>query len=113
MGVVQAAVYDAVEAIGGKFKPYQVQIPGASGSPEAAAAKAAHDVLVDIFPAQGGSLVTAYRDYLTKKIWAETDPGVTLGQTPAAGILALRANDGRVPNPLPPHSTGTPQLACG
>jgi hypothetical protein len=33
MAIVQAAVYDAVEAIGGKFKPYQVQIPGASMSP--------------------------------------------------------------------------------
>jgi hypothetical protein len=67
MAVVQAAVYDAVEAIGGKFKPYQVQIPGASGSPEAAAAKAAHDVLINIFPPQAASLDTAYRDYLVKE----------------------------------------------
>ena len=29
MAVVQAAVYDAVQAIDGKFKPYHVQIPGA------------------------------------------------------------------------------------
>src|SRR5215813_6052614 len=92
MAVVQAAVYDAVQAINGKFKPYHVQIPGASGSPEAAAAKAAHDVLVNIFPAQGGSLDTAYRNYLTKKSLAEGDPGVAVGQTAAAGILALRAN---------------------
>jgi len=106
MAVVQAAVYDAVQAISGKFKPYHVQIPGASGSPEAAAAKAAHDVLVNIFPAQSASLDTAYRDYLTKKSLGENDPGVTAGQRAAAGILALRANDGRVPNPLPPPFTG-------
>src|SRR4029077_10052161 len=106
MAVVQAAVYDAVQAISGKFKPYYVQIPGASGSPEAAAAKAAHDVLVNIFPAQSASLDTAYRDYLTKKSLGENDPGVTAGQRAAAGILALRANDGRVPNPLPPPFTG-------
>jgi hypothetical protein len=106
MAVVQAAVYDAVEAIGGKFKPYHVQIPGASGSPEAAAAKAAHDVLVNIFPAQAGSLDTAYRDYLAKKGLAEENPGVAVGQKAAAGILALRADDGRVPNPLPPPFTG-------
>jgi hypothetical protein len=106
MAVVQAAVYDAVQAIDGKFKPYHVQIPGASGSPEAAAAKAAHDVLVNIFPAHGGSLDTAYRDYMTKKSLAENDPGVAVGQTAAAGILARRANDGRVPNPLPPPFTG-------
>ncbi len=106
MAVVQAAVYDAVQAIDGKFKPYHVQIPGASGSTEAAAAKAAHDVLINIFPAQGASLDTAYRDYLAKKGLAESDPGIAMGQTAAAGMLALRANDGRVPNPLPPPFTG-------
>src|ERR1700739_591800 len=76
MAVVQAAVYDAVEAIGGKFKPYQVQIPGASGSPEAAAAKAAHDVLINIFPPQAASVDAAYRDYLAKKGLTEDNPGV-------------------------------------
>ena len=106
MAVVQAAVYDAVEAIGGKFKPYQVQIPGASGSPEAAAAKAAHDVLINIFPPQAASLDTAYRDYLAKKGLAEDNPGAAVGQKAAAGILALRANDGRLPNPPPPPFTG-------
>jgi hypothetical protein len=106
MAVVQAAVYDAVEAIGGKFKPYQVQIPGASGSPEAAAAKAAHDVLISIFQPQAASLDTAYRDYLAKKGLAEDNPGVAVGQKAAAGILALRANDGRLPNPPPPPFAG-------
>src|SRR5499427_2827970 len=67
MAVVQAAIYDAVEAIGGKFKPYHAQIPAAAGSPEAAAARAAHDVLVNIFPPQVASLDTAYRDYLAKR----------------------------------------------
>ena len=110
MAVVQAAVYDAVQAIDGKFKPYHVQIPGASGSPEAAAAKAAHDVLVQIFPAQATSLDTAYRDYLANKALAEDNPGVAVGQKAAAGILVLRANDGRVPNPLPPPFTGDTKL---
>src|SRR5947209_4496549 len=96
LAVFQAAVYDAVQAIDGKFKPYHVQIPGASGSPEAAAAKAAHDVLVNIVPAQAASLDTTYREYLTNKGLAENNPGVAAGQTAAAGILALRANDGRV-----------------
>jgi hypothetical protein len=113
MAVVQAAVYDAVEAIGGKFKPYQVQIPGASGSPEAAAAKAAHDVLINIFPPQAASLDTAYRDYLAKKGLAEDNPGAAVGQKAAAGILALRANDGRLPNPPPPPSPVTMPRACG
>src|SRR5438876_12266740 len=46
MATVQVAVYEAVEAIDGRFRPYHLAIPGASGSPAAAAAKAAHDVLV-------------------------------------------------------------------
>ena len=36
IAMVQAAVYDAVEAIDRRFKPYHVKIPGASGSPDAA-----------------------------------------------------------------------------
>jgi len=48
---VQVAVYDAVEAITGRFRPYHVHIPGASsGSPAAAVAKAAHDVSRQAFP---------------------------------------------------------------
>src|SRR5262245_48337606 len=44
MAIVQVAVYDAVQAIDKRFKPYHVEIPGASGSPEAATAKAARDI---------------------------------------------------------------------
>jgi hypothetical protein len=106
LAIVQAAVYDAVQAIDGRFEPYHVQIPGASGSSEAAAAKAAHDVLVHLFPAQGASLDTAYHDYLANTGVAADDPGVAVGQAAAAGILALRANDGRVPNALPPPFNG-------
>ena len=49
MAVVKAAVYDAVQAIVGKYKPYHAEIPEGSGSLEAAAANA-HDVLVNILP---------------------------------------------------------------
>ena len=95
IAVVHAAVYDAVQNIGGKYKPYHVQIPGASGSPEAAAAKAAHDTLVKLFPTKAEKLGTTYKEYLAKKGLKEDDPGVAVGQKAAAGILALRADDGR------------------
>ena len=101
LAVVQAAVFDAVQAIGGKYKPYHVQIPGASGSKDAAAAKAAHDVLVNLYPTQAAALGTTYKEYLTKKGLKEDDPGVAVGQKAAAGINAFRADDGRVPNPPP------------
>jgi hypothetical protein len=41
--MADTAVYDAVQAIDRRIEPYHVEIPEASGSPEAAAA---HDVLV-------------------------------------------------------------------
>jgi len=71
--MVQAAVYDAVVAIDGRFKPYHVQIPGASGSPAAAVAKAAHDVLINRFPFLSDSLDMTYHDYLSSHGLAEDD----------------------------------------
>jgi hypothetical protein len=108
IAMVHAAVYDAVEAIDGRFRPYHVVIPGASGSVTAAAAKAAHDVLVNRFPdpAVVASLDTAYHSYLSNNRLSETDPGVLVGQQAAAGIIAFRANDGSFPNPPPPPFTG-------
>jgi hypothetical protein len=105
--MVQAAVYDAVEAIDGRFKPYHVQIPGASGSPAAAASKAAHDVLVNRFPMLTADLDTTYHDYLATHGLAEGDPGVAVGQQAAAGIIALRANDGSFPPNQQPFTGGT------
>jgi hypothetical protein len=104
--MVHAAVYDAVQAIEGEFEPYAVEIPGASGSPSAAAAKAAHDVLVSLLPGQTASLDLTYHDYLANNGLAENDPGVAVGEQAAAGIIALRANDGSYPNPPPPDFFG-------
>jgi hypothetical protein len=104
---VQIAVYDAVEAIDGRFKPYHVHIPGASGSPAAAAAKAAHDVLVNRFPAQTASLDATYHAYLAAHSLSESDAGVAVGAQAAAGIIAFRANDGSFPSNPPPFTGGT------
>ena len=106
IAIVHAAVHDAVQAIDKRFESYHVNIPGASGSPAAAAAKAAHDVMVNILPGKTADFDAAYVASLAKYGLAENDPGVAVGATAAAGILALRANDGRVPNPLPPPYLG-------
>ncbi len=105
--MVHAAVHDAVQAIDKRFEPYHVTIPNASGSPVAAAAKAAHDVLLNLFPAQATFLATQYTNYLTSQGLSATDPGVTVGQQAAAGILAMRANDGRFPPNPSPFTGGT------
>lgn len=106
---VQAAVYDAVEAYSGRFRPYHVHITGASGSVVAAIAAAAHDVLVNRFPSQAGALDIAYQNYLANHGLALNDPGVTVGQQAAAGIISLRANDGSFPLNYPPF-TGSNQI---
>ena len=105
--IVHAAIYDAVVAIEGQFEPYHVVIDGAAGSPAAAVATAAHDVLVALFPAQAADLDLTYHAYFTDHGFSETDPGVTVGQLAAAGILDLRANDGRFPPNFPPFTGGT------
>ena len=108
IATVQAAVYDAVQAIEKKYEPYYVEIPGATGSPVAATAKAAHDVLVNRFPALAASLDMTYQQYLFNNGLSENDLGVAVGAKAAAAIIALRACDGSFPNPAaPPFIGGT------
>ena len=62
------AVYDAVESIEGRFAPYFVHIPNASGSSSVAAARAAHDLLVSLYAtnvALVASLDASYASYLS------------------------------------------------
>jgi hypothetical protein len=108
IAMVHAAIYDAVQAIERKYEPYYVEIKGASGSPVAAAAKAAHDVLVSRFstPAQVATLDGIYLQYLSDHGLSEADPGVAVGAKAAAGIIALRACDGSFPVSAPPPFIG-------
>ena len=100
--IVQLAIYDAVESIDGRYEPYYTRVPGATGSLSAAAAKAGHDSLVGLFPAQSAALDAAYADFLATNGVDPLDPGTAVGAQAAANILALRANDGRFPlNPSP------------
>jgi hypothetical protein len=104
--MVHAAIFDAVQAIESRYEPYYVEIPAAIGSPVAAAAKAARDVLVNRFPAQTASLDAAYQQSLASHGLSDNDPGVAVGARAAAGIIALRACDGSFPNPSPPPFFG-------
>ena len=102
--LIQVAVHDAVQAIDRRFEPYHVEIKGAKGSRSAAAAAAAHAVLVGIYPAQAASLDATYFNYLATH-GLSNDPGLLVGEQVAAGILPLRRVD---PNPLPaPFIGGT------
>ena len=122
--IVHAAIYDAVQGYDGLYEPYAVAIPNPAGSPVAAAAKAARDVLAQRFPSQSTSIDDRYRAYLLSNGIAADDAGVAAGAQAAAGIIALRANDGSFPTtasapftggdaigqwrPTPSYATGAP-----
>lgn len=97
VAVTQAAVYDAVQAITGDYQPYCGSIPGASGSPAAAAATAARDVLINRFPGQAGAITLDYNLYLASNSINPLDPGVAVGQAAAQCMIALRTGDGAFP----------------
>jgi hypothetical protein len=100
--IVHLAIYDAVESIDRRYEPYHAFVPGATGSLSAAAAKAGHDVLLGLFPAQGAALDADYANFLATNGIDPFDPGIAVGAQAALAILALRSNDGRFPLNPPP-----------
>ena len=106
--VVQLAVFEAVNSITGNYQPYLGTIVAPSGaSAEAAAAQAAHDVLVTYFQ---NSQVTLDQQLaaslaLIPDGQSKTD-GIATGKAAAAAMIALRANDGS--SPLTLYTPGQP-----
>lgn len=96
LAMVQVAMHDAIQAYEGRFESYGPAIPNASGSPVAAAATAAHDVLVARFPLSAATLDSLLDTYLSG-LGLLGDDGMTVGHEAAANILNLRANDGSFP----------------
>jgi hypothetical protein len=96
-GFVQAAVYNAVVGITRDYELYQWDRRGSrKASPEAAAAAAAHDVLLNYFPGSQARLDAQ----LVSSLAGVTDgsaerQGVKYGQAAAAHLIELRLNDGR------------------
>jgi len=93
---VDVAMYDAVNAIGGHFKPFAVETyapPGASQ--DAAAATAARDVLVHYFSGQALALNADWSASMAAIAdgQAKTD-GISVGHAVAAQWLSLRTGDG-------------------
>lgn len=114
MGIVHAAIYDAVVAVEGGYRPYATAPPAPPDtSVEAAVAAAAHRVLVGRFPDQQASLDEAYLAYLNGI--EESDAkvnGIRLGEDVGVSMLLLRANDGLeavVPFVQPPPGPGVYQ----
>lgn len=99
MATVQLAVFEAVNAISGKYEPYLGTVgPSPGASLEAAAIAAAHGVLKTFFPAAAATLdqqrdasLSLIRDGESK------NRGVAIGEAAAAAMIAERAVDGSTP----------------
>jgi hypothetical protein len=104
--MMHVAIHDALNAIDRRFRPYAFDAQGPTGaSREAAVASAARSVLVPVigqFPVspacvQAG-IASVEADYSAAIAALPDDAtrmqGIQLGQSAAAAIVALRANDG-------------------
>ena len=93
---VQAAVYDAVTKIEGRYVPYHGFSADPDGaSPEAALAAAARKALDHYLPDQAASVDAQYAAYLATLPDTGKAAGVAVGEAAANDIIALRADDGR------------------
>ena len=101
------AVYDAVNSIKHFGSPYHYSVTAPEpASAAAAAAQAAHDVLVSFFPAQKVSLDASLASSLAAvPDGAEKSNGIIVGAAAAVDILGLRSSDGSTPN-VPYPATG-------
>lgn len=107
MAMVHTAIYDAVNAIAKTFSPYRVDTEApAFASPEAAAAAAAHRVLVNAYPQQKASLDAALASSLAQVPDGKSESdGVALGQFVADRIIEWRSTDGsNIQVPYTPQS---------
>ena len=110
LAITQLAVFEAVNAVTGDYRPYLGTVVATAGaSAEAAAAQAAHDVLKFYFPGSAASLDTA----LATSLLAIPDGpaenyGVATGAAAAAAMIAARTGDGSAPPAFYPPGPATP-----
>jgi hypothetical protein len=97
MGFVQAAVYDAVVGVEGRYAPYQFHAHAPHRtSAQAAAVAAAHKVLVTYVPSAQANLDAAYAASLAKLPDGKAKTrGIAFGTRAADNLIRLRAHDGR------------------
>jgi hypothetical protein len=95
LALVHVAQFEAVNAVVGKYTPYVVNLAAPGASPEAAAAQAAHDVLVHLYPTNQAALDSSLATSLAAITGSGSKPdGITLGAAVAAQLWSLRGSDG-------------------
>jgi hypothetical protein len=107
LAMVHVAMFEAVNSIEPRYRPYRARLPAAPGaSRDAAAAAAAHYLLVRIYPDQTKELDKALQASLVAVTDAtsRTD-GIRLGEQAGAATLAERSEDGaRAPDTYRPYT---------
>ena len=96
LAMVHVAMFDAVNSIERRYRPYLVQLTAQkTTSQEAAAAAAAATVLIGLHPEAAEELKAALATYLATIADSESkSDGIKLGEAVAAKVLQSRANDG-------------------
>jgi hypothetical protein len=94
---VQAAVYNAVVGIEGRYAPYRFHAHAPRGtSAQAAAVAAAHEILVTYVPSAQATLDADYAASLAKlPDGTAKTRGIAFGIRAADSLIRLRAHDGR------------------
>jgi len=93
--IMHGAMFDAVNSIDRSHTPYFVDVPGSpNASIEAAAAQAAHDVLVGLYPTRVAIFDAELAISLQGIEENRAQQGIRVGQNVAETLLAERANDG-------------------
>jgi hypothetical protein len=106
LAIVQAAVYDAANAVQPTDTPYLFTTTAPQGaSLNAAVSQAAHDTLVALFPHQAATFDAELAQSLAGLPPVPAQQGEAVGKHVAAAMLAARATDGSG-NPMP-YAPGT------
>jgi hypothetical protein len=108
LSMMHVSMFEAVNAVERKYTPYRLALAAdRTTSKDAAAATAAYDILLSIYPDQKGDLDAALATSLSGIADADAKTkGIALGKNAAAGIIAVRANDASMARETyRPHTT--------
>jgi hypothetical protein len=108
MAIVQVSVFEAVNAITGRYPAFRAKVASAPGaSVEAAVAAATRTALSKLVPAQQTAIEARYQAALKAlAAGSATAAGIAAGEDAATSVLASCADDGaQAPNVYRPYTT--------
>ena len=108
LAILHVSIYDAVNGIARTHEPYLVESAvSGSASGKAAASAAAHEALINLFPANASDFDALHAAILAAiPNGPQKTAGIVWGEFVANQILAARVNDGSNANVPPPGGSG-------